>query len=40
MTPGDPVKGPAIVESSFTTVVVDPWATAARTEGGSLQVTF
>jgi N-methylhydantoinase A len=40
MTPGNPVTGPAIVESSFTTVVTDPWATAARTESGGLRVTF
>jgi N-methylhydantoinase A len=40
MTSGNPVAGPAIVESSFTTVVIDPWATAARTKGGGLQVTF
>ena len=33
-------EGPAIVESSFTTVVIDPWATAARTAGAGLQVTF
>jgi N-methylhydantoinase A len=40
MTPGERLKGPAVVESSFTTVVVDPGATASRTEGGGLQVTF
>lgn len=40
MAAGHPVTGPAIVESSFTTVVIDPGATAARTTGGGLQVTF
>jgi N-methylhydantoinase A len=36
MKPGRQVKGPAIVESGFTTVVVDPGATVARTPSGSL----
>ena len=40
MSPKEPIEGPAIVESSFTTVVIDPWATAARTAGAGLQVTF
>jgi N-methylhydantoinase A len=40
MSPENLVEGPAIVESSFTTVVIDPWATAARTAGAGLQVTF
>jgi N-methylhydantoinase A len=40
LSPDAPVTGPAIVESSFTTVVIDPWATAARTEGAGLRVTF
>ncbi len=40
MAPGEPVKGPAIVESSFTTVVVDPGTVAERTAGGGLRVTF
>lgn len=39
MTPEDEVSGPAIVESSFTTVVVDPGTTASRTPGGALRVT-
>jgi N-methylhydantoinase A len=34
-----PVAGPAIVESSFTTVVVDPGAVATRTAAGSLSIT-
>jgi N-methylhydantoinase A len=34
-----PVVGPAIVESSFTTVVVDPGAVATRTAAGSLSIT-
>lgn len=35
---GQRVEGPAIVESSFTTTVVDPGATAERTPNGSLLV--
>ncbi|MFB2553867.1 hydantoinase/oxoprolinase family protein [Ensifer soli] len=35
-----PVNGPAIIESSFTTVVVDPGTLAQRTDGGGLKVTF
>ncbi|MGE5408926.1 MAG: hydantoinase/oxoprolinase family protein [Syntrophothermus sp.] len=38
MAPGLAVSGPAIVESSFTTVVIDPGAVAERTRGGSLVV--
>ncbi|MDA0239139.1 MAG: hydantoinase/oxoprolinase family protein [Proteobacteria bacterium] len=34
-----PVKGPAIIESPFTTVVIDPGATARRTKSGSLVIT-
>ena len=33
------MAGPAIVESSFTTVVVDPGAVATRTAAGSLSIT-
>jgi N-methylhydantoinase A len=40
MRPGQELQGPAIVESSFTTVVVDPGTTAVRTAGGGLKVTF
>jgi N-methylhydantoinase A len=40
MEAGVPVAGPAIIESSFTTVVVDPGALAHRTDGGGLRVTF
>jgi len=36
----EPLVGPAVVESSFTTVVVDPGAIASRTSGGGLRVTF
>ncbi|NQU03743.1 MAG: hydantoinase/oxoprolinase family protein [Syntrophaceae bacterium] len=35
-----PLKGPAIIESPFTTVVVDPGAEAFRTESGSLVITI
>jgi N-methylhydantoinase A len=38
LTPGVMVPGPAIVESSFTTVVIDPGATAERMETGSLSI--
>lgn len=40
MPADEPVPGPAIVESSFTTVVVDPGTVAVRTAGGGLRVTF
>ena len=36
---GGDLAGPAIVESSFTTVVVDPGAVASRTAAGSLSIT-
>jgi N-methylhydantoinase A len=32
------VEGPAVVESPITTVVIDPGATAVRTEGGGLAI--
>ena len=35
----DRVSGPAIIESSFTTVVLDPGATAVRRPSGSLAIT-
>jgi N-methylhydantoinase A len=37
--PGTSVVGPAIVESSFTTVVLEPGASARRTAGGGLSIT-
>ncbi len=40
MEPDQPAAGPAIIESSFTTVVVDPGTSARRTAGGGLSVTF
>jgi N-methylhydantoinase A len=40
MQAGQPLAGPAIIESSFTTVVVDPGTAAVRTAGGGLRVTF
>jgi N-methylhydantoinase A len=40
MKSGQSLTGPAIVESSFTTVVIDPGATAERSQGGGLRVTF
>jgi N-methylhydantoinase A len=36
--PGALVVGPAIVESSFTTVVLEPGAAARRTAGGGLSI--
>lgn len=35
----DAVPGPAIIESSFTTVVIDPGAVATRTSSGSVSIT-
>ena len=35
---GEPVHGPGVVESSFTTVVLEPWAQAELTPAGSLLV--
>ncbi len=40
MRQGERLEGPSIVESSFTTVVVEPGTTAVRTDGGGLKVTF
>ena len=39
MGPGETVDGPAIIESSFTTVVIDPGAKAERRASGSLLIT-
>jgi N-methylhydantoinase A len=38
MTPGAPLAGPAIVESSFTTVVIEPDDVAELTDDGSLVI--
>ena len=38
MRPGEVLAGPAIVESPFTTVVVDPGATAERRASGSISI--
>ncbi len=38
MARGEEVTGPAIIESSFTTVVVDPGASAVRRDSGSLVI--
>jgi N-methylhydantoinase A len=38
MPPGEALPGPAIIESPFTTVVVDPGSTVARTASGSLVI--
>ena len=39
MSAGTRVSGPAIIESSFTTVVLNPGAVAERAESGSLVIT-
>jgi N-methylhydantoinase A len=39
MTPEEPLTGPAIIESDFTTVVVDPGAQAERCFDGSVLIT-
>ena len=39
MGSGETVEGPAIIESSFTTVVIDPGARAERRPSGSLLIT-
>ena len=33
------LKGPAIIESPFTTIVIDPGATVVRKESGSLVIS-
>jgi N-methylhydantoinase A len=38
MKPGEVLAGPAIIESPFTTVVVDPGATAERRPSGSISI--
>jgi N-methylhydantoinase A len=38
MKPGETMAGPAIIESPFTTVVVDPGATAERRPSGSISI--
>jgi N-methylhydantoinase A len=40
LPPGHRLAGPAIVESPFTTIVIDPDATFERTDHGSLMVTL
>jgi N-methylhydantoinase A len=40
MAPGTHITGPAIVESSFTTVVLNPGATAERSASGSLVIVL
>jgi len=40
MAPGSTIAGPAIVESSFTTVVLNPGASAERSASGSLVIEF
>jgi N-methylhydantoinase A len=38
MSPGTQIEGPAIVESSFTTIVLNPGASAERSPSGSLLI--
>lgn len=40
MSPGLRISGPAIIESSFTTVVIDPGATSERVAGGGLCINL
>jgi N-methylhydantoinase A len=40
MTGGQAVQGPAIIESPFTTVVVDPGSSARLTENGNLMISL
>ena len=37
---GKPVEGPAIIESPFTTVVIDPGASARGSHSGGLVVSL
>jgi N-methylhydantoinase A len=39
MTPGEMLAGPAVIESHFTTVVIDPGAVVERTVDGCLLIT-
>ena len=39
LLPGQKITGPAIIESPFTTVVIDPGASVIRKESGSLVIT-
>jgi N-methylhydantoinase A len=39
LKPDEPVTGPAIIESSFTTVVVPPGTSASKTPAGSVLLT-
>ena len=38
MNVDEEIKGPAIIESAFTTVVIDPGAIVTRRESGSLSI--
>jgi N-methylhydantoinase A len=38
LKPGEPLVGPAIVESRFSTIVIDPGARAERRNDGSFVV--
>jgi len=40
MTAGQELQGPAIIESPFTTVVVDPGSSARLTENGNLMISL
>ena len=39
MTPGELLVGPAVIESHFTTVVIDPGAVVERAADGCLLIT-
>ena len=38
LTPGTQISGPAVIESSFTTIVLNPGASAERSASGSLVI--
>ncbi|WP_075214004.1 hydantoinase/oxoprolinase family protein [Mongoliimonas terrestris] len=40
LAPGEAVAGPAVIESSFTSVVINPGATAVRTPSGQLVISL
>jgi N-methylhydantoinase A len=40
LAPGVVIAGPAVIESSFTTIVVNPGASARRAGSGSLVITL
>ena len=39
LTPGEEIAGPAIIETPFTTIVIDPGARFHLTDAGSINIT-